>query len=153
MKNFVKDIILPLLPSALTIIGWWIVGTRDNNSKKNAIHNKRVEAATELIDKILDDAKSFYLQSGSTPAAQSTRSLIISNFKKLSSIINLLLKELNPSDKNSLSSTFIEYKKIVTGGEFETPSRNAVASSNQFYSDIDSFYNELYIELEKTYKI
>ncbi|KHF78412.1 hypothetical protein PJ15_1470 [Acinetobacter sp. neg1] len=63
------------------------------------------------------------------------------------------MKELNPSDKNSLSSTFIEYKKIVTGGEFETPSRNAVASSNQFYSDIDSFYNELYIELEKTYKI
>jgi len=153
MTNIVKDIILPLLPSTLTIIGWWIVGARDNNSKKNAIHNKRVEVATDLIDKILQDAKSFYLQSGNTSEALSARPLIISHFKKLSSIINLLSKELNAQDKLSLASSFIDYKKIVTGGEFETPSRNAVPSSNQFYSDIDSSYNELYIELEKTYKV
>lgn len=152
MTSIVKDIILPLLPSALTIIGWWIVGARDSNSKKNAIHNKRVETATELIDKILLDAKFFYSQLGGAVEATSMRSSIISNFKKLSSIINLLSHELEASDKHSLASTFIEFKKIVTGGEFETLSRSAISSSNQFYSDIDSFYNELYIELEKTYK-
>lgn len=152
MTTIVKDIILPLLPSALTIIGWWIVGARDSNSKKNAIHNKRVEAATELIDKILLDAKIFYSQSGSTIETKSMRSSIISNFKKLSSIVNLLSNELGATDKHSLASAFIEYKKIVTGGEFETLSRGAISSSNQFYSDIDSLYNELYIELEKTYK-
>lgn len=153
MNSIVKDIILPLMPSALTIIGWWIVGTRDNKTKKNTIHNKRVEAAIALIDKILQDAKGFYLQPGSTPEAQSKRPLIISNFKKLSSIINLLSKELNNPDKHSLANTFIDYKKIVTGGEFETSSRIAISNTNQFYSDLDSFYNELYIELEKTYKV
>lgn len=152
MSSIVKDVILPLLPSTLTIIGWWIVGTRDSNSKKNAIHNKRVEAAIELIDKILLDAKLFYSQSGSALEAKNMRSSIISNFKKLSSIINLLLPELSATDKHSLAAAFIEYKKLVTGGEFETLSRSAIPSSNQFYSDIDSSYNELYIELEKTYK-
>ncbi|EPV2444105.1 hypothetical protein ACV27A_002584 [Acinetobacter baumannii] len=152
MSNIVKDIILPLLPSALTIIGWWIVGTRDSKSKKNAIHNKRVEAATDLIDRILVDAKIFYSQSGSALESKNMRSSIISNFKKLSSIINLLSNELSATDKHSLAVAFIEYKKIVTGGEFETLSRCAIPSPNQFYSDIDSLYNEIYIELEKTYK-
>lgn len=153
MANIVKDIILPLLPSALTIIGWWIVGSRDSNSKKNAIHNKRVEAATDLIDKILLDSKKFYLLAGDDLEAQSMRSLIISDFKKLSSIINLLSNQLATNDKQSLAVAFIEYKKIVTGGEFETLSRKAISNSNQFYADIDSFYNELYIGLEKTQKV
>ncbi|MCK4088388.1 hypothetical protein HCY58_15220 [Acinetobacter radioresistens] len=153
MANIVKDVILPFLPSILTIIGWWIVASRDGNSKKNAIHNRRVESASKLIDKILMDAKKFYSLVGSDPEARVISSLIVSDFKKLSAIVNLIIKELKAAEKQSLSVAFIEYKKMVTGGEFETISRSAVGSSNQFYLDIDATHNDLYIELEKTYLI
>ncbi|WP_287966903.1 hypothetical protein [Acinetobacter sp.] len=153
MISIIKDVILPFLPSALTIIGWWIVASRDSSSKKNAIHNKRVEAASKLIDKILLDAKKFYSLPGTDAEAKGIRSLLISDFKKLSSIIILITKELNEVEKQSLSVAFIEYKKMITGGEFETVSRPLISTSNQLYFDIDATYNDLYIELEKTYLI
>ena len=153
MASIVKDVILPFLPSVLTIVGWWIVASRDSDSKKNAIHNRRVESASKLIDKILLDAKKFYSLPGSDPEAQAISSLIVSDFKKLSAIVNLVIKELKGSEKLSISVAFIEYKKTVTGGGFGTISRLAISSSNQLYFDIDATHNDLYIELEKTYLI
>lgn len=153
MASIVKDVILPFLPSVLTIVGWWIVASRDSDSKKNAIHNRRVESASKLIDKILLDAKKFYSLPGSDPEAQAIGSLIVSDFKKLSAIVNLVIKELKGSEKLSISVAFIEYKKTVTGGGFGTISRLAISSSNQLYFDIDATHNDLYIELEKTYLI
>lgn len=153
MSSIVKDLILPFLPSALTIIGWWIVASRDSSSKKNAIHNKRVEAASKLIDKILLDAKKFYSLHGSDAEAQGMGSLLTSDFKKLSSIVTLITNELGDAEKQSLAVAFIEYKKMVTGGQFGTVSRTALTTSNQLYFDIDATYNDLYIELEKTYLI
>lgn len=153
MADIVKDVILPFLPSALTIVGWWIVAKRDSISKKNAIHNKRVESASKLIDKILLDAKKFYSLAGSDLEAQGMSSLIASDFKKLSSIVNLLSKELSDPEKQSLATTFLDFKRTVTGGAFGTLSRPIIASSNQLYVDIDSTYNDLYIELEKVYLI
>lgn len=153
MASIVKDVILPFLPSFLTIVGWWIVASRDSDSKKNAIHNRRVESASKLIDKILLDAKKFYSLPGSDLEAQAIGSLIVSDFKKLSAIVNLVIKELKGSEKLSISVAFIEYKKTVTGGRFETISRLAINSSNQLYFDIDATHNDLYIELEKTYLI
>lgn len=153
MASIVKDLILPFLPSALTIIGWWIVASRDSSSKKNAIHNKRVEAASKLIDKILLDAKKFYSLPGSDVEAQGMGSLLTSDFKKLSSIVTLITNELGDAEKQSLAVAFIEYKKMVTGGQFGTVSRTALTTSNQLYFDIDATYNDLYIELEKTYLI
>lgn len=153
MADIVKDVILPFLPSALTIVGWWVVANRDSISKKNAIHNKRVESASKLIDKILLDAKKFYSLSGSDPEAQGMSSLITSDFKKLSSIINLVSKELSDPEKQSLAVTFLDFKRTVTGGTFGTLSRLRITSSNQLYFDIDSTYNDLYIELEKVYLI
>lgn len=153
MTSMLKDLILPFLPSVLTIAGWWIVASRDSNSKKNAIHNKRVDAASKLIDKILLDAKKFYSLSGSDIEAQGMSSLIVSDFKKLSSIINLISNELNKLEKQSLAVTFIDYKKIITGGEFGTLARPSISTSNQLYVDIDSSYNDLYIELEKSHLI
>ncbi|MCF0265462.1 hypothetical protein KW868_13480 [Acinetobacter guillouiae] len=153
MNSVVKDLILPFLPSALTIIGWWIVASRDINSKKNAIHNKRVEAASKLIDEILLDAKKFYSLSGSDVEAKGISSLIKSDFRKLSSIVKLISNEIGEVEKISLATTFIEYKKSITGGEFETVSRIPISSTNQLYFDIDAAYNDLYIELEKNYLI
>lgn len=153
MPNFLKEIILPFLPSALTIIGWWIVGSRDNKSKKNAIHNKRVEAAINLINKILLDAKKFYSLSGTDQEAQGIRSIITSDFKKLSALVILISENFELPQKTSLSMSFIDFKKIVTGGSFETLERNITSNSNQLYIDIDSLHNELFVELEKSYKI
>lgn len=149
MKGFLKDIILPFLPSLLTIVGWWIVANRDSDAKKNANHNRRVEVAIKLIDKILLDAKNFYSLSGSDKEAQSIAFLLTSDFKKLSMIITLISKNCGPKEKQALGKAFIEFKKIVTGGDFETKSRAAIPKSNQIYFDIDGLYNELYIELEK----
>ena len=153
MTSIVKDIILPFLPSALTIVGWWIVASRDNKSKKYTIHNKRIESALKIIDKILLDAKKFYSLSGIDIEAQGIGSLITSDFKKLSSIITLISKEFSLAERQSLASTFLDYKKTITGGEFGTISRTPLPISNQFYFDIDSSYNDLYIELEKSHLI
>lgn len=153
MADIIKDLILPFLPSALTIVGWWIVANRDSNSKKNAIHNKRVEAASKLIDKILLDAKKFYSLLGSDVEAQGMSSLITSDFKKLSSIINLVSKELSDPEKQSLAVAFIDFKRTVTGGAFGTISRPVITASNQLNFDIDTTYNDLYIELEKVFLI
>ncbi|MFW2076602.1 hypothetical protein ACG94X_02560 [Acinetobacter sp. ULE_I010] len=153
MNSIAKDLILPFLPSALTILGWWIVASRDGNSKKNTIHNKRVESASKLIDKILLDAKKFYSLLGSDIETQAMSHLIASDFKKLSSMITLISKELGKAERLSLAIEFIEYKKIVTGGEFGTISRMPIASSNQLYIDIDTAYDSLYMELEKSYLI
>ncbi len=153
MSNVIKDLILPFLPSVLTIIGWWIVGSRDSNSKKNVIHNKRVEAAAKLIDKILLDAKKFYSLPGADIEAQGMSSLITSDFKKLSSIINLISQKLEATEKHSLALAFIDFKKDITGGTFGTLSRTPISPSNQLYFDIDASYNELYIELEESYLI
>lgn len=153
MTDIIKDVILPFTPSALTIIGWWIVANRDSTSKKNTIHNRRVESASKLIDKILLDAKKFYLLPGSDLEAQGMSSLITSDFKKLSSIINLVSKELSDPEKQSLAVAFIDFKKTVTGGTFGTISRPVITTTNQLYFDIDTIYNDLYIELEKVYLI
>ncbi|MFW1970634.1 hypothetical protein [Acinetobacter bereziniae] len=151
MKAIFKDFILPILPSILTIIGWWIVGTRDNNSKKNAIHNRRVDLASELIEKIFVDAKKFYSLQGSDVEAKTLNALIISDFKKLSSIINLVTKKLSDYEKHSVADAFITYKKTITGGSFESINRAIVKPTNQLYVEIDTTYNDLYIELEKIY--
>lgn len=153
MASIVKDVILPFLPSILTIIGWWIVSARDNKSKKNAIHNRRVESASKLMEKILIDAKKFYSMTGSDIETKNLSHLIASDFKKLSSIINLISKQLEQSEKVDLAVSFIEYKKTVTGGEFGTVSRLPIPPSNQLYIDIDTSCDELYIELEKSYLI
>lgn len=153
MTSIIKDIILPLLPSALTMMGWWIVASRDGNSKKNLIHNKRVESASKLMDKILLDAKKFYSLSGSDIEAQTMSHLIASDFKKLSTMVTLISKELREKERLSLAIEFIEYKKTITGGQFGTISRISIASSNQLYIDIDTAYDSLYMELEKSYLI
>ena len=153
MASIVKDLILPFLPSALTILGWWVVANRDSSSKKNAIHNKRVESASKLIDKILLDAKKFYSLPGSDSEAQGMSSLLTSDFKKLSSTINLISNELSDPEKQSLATAFIDYKRTVTGGQFGTISRPIITSSNQLYFDLDATYNDLYIELEKVFLI
>lgn len=153
MNYIFRELILPFLPSALTIIGWWIVGKRDNKSKKNAIHNKRVELASKLMDKILVDAKNFYALPGSTVESKNMSHLIASDFRKLSSMVNLISEGLDKSKKTSLAVGFIEYKKSVTGGEFGTISRLPIPTSNQLYIDIDMTYHDLYIELEKSYLI
>ncbi len=153
MDPIVKELILPFLPSVLTIIGWWIVYSRDNTSKKNAIHNKRVEAALKLIDKILDDAKRAYSLSGSENETENIEALLMSNFKKLSTIIQLIMKEYSGAEKQSLGTAFLDYKKIITGGQFGSKTRLPISSSNQLYVSFDTIYNDLYIELEKSYLV
>jgi len=149
MKSILKEFILPILPSLLTIIGWWIVGSRDNNSKKNAIHNRRIDLASELIEKIIVDAKKFYSLSGGSIEAKTLRELILSDFKKLSSIVTLINNNLKDYDRRSLELAFIAYKKAITGGNFESINRTVISSTNQLFVDIDATYNDLFIEFEK----
>ena len=60
IAHIFKTYFLPLLPSLLTILGWYIVYKRDNTSKANTIHNKRIEAAQKTIDEIAASAKTYY---------------------------------------------------------------------------------------------
>lgn len=102
------------------------------------MHNKRVESTSKLIDEILLDAKKFYSLSESGVEAKWIGSLIKSDFRKLSSILKLISNEIGEIEKISLATTFIEYKKSITGGEFETISSVPISSTNQLYFDIDA---------------
>lgn len=153
MKEFIKDIILPFLPSLLTILGWWIVGKRDNKSKKHGIHNKRVEVAIEVSEKILVNVKDFYNIDGRNIDAERSRSVIKSDFKKLSSIITLLAEDMEYTSKTGLFTDFLSYKKVATGGEFESKSRSIYDLSSQFFADLDGTHNDFYIHLQRIYLV
>ncbi|RSN83394.1 hypothetical protein EA770_07310 [Acinetobacter baumannii] len=154
MSPWIKEYILPFLPSLLTILGWWIVGRRDGIGKRKEAHNRRVTLAIEQSQKIYECAKKFYILSGSDSEASALEDMINCDFRRLSTILALVNKSLL-SDKQiqSIGNSFIDYKKVVTGGQFGTKSRNAYSLNHQLFVDIDNTYNDFFLELEKIMQI
>ncbi|MFC6628576.1 hypothetical protein [Acinetobacter beijerinckii] len=154
MAPWIKDSILPFLPSLLTILGWWIVGRRDGIGKKKEAHNRRVNLAIEQSQKIYESAKKFYLLSGSAPEASALEDMLNCDFRRLSTILGLVNKSLiSENQKQSIGNSFIEYKKVVTGGQFGTRSRNAYPLNHLLFVEIDNTYNDFFLELEKIMQI
>lgn len=154
MAPWLKEYILPFLPSLLTILGWWIVGRRDGISKKKETHNRRVNLAIDQSQKIYESAKKFYVLSGSASEASALEDMLNCDFRRLSTIIGLVNKSLlSEHQKQSLGNSFIDYKKAVTGGQFGTKSRQAYPLNHQLFVDIDNAYNDFFLDLEKVMQI
>ena len=154
IAHIFKTYSLPLLPSLLTILGWYIVYKRDNTSKANTIHNKRIEAAQKTIDEIAASAKTYYSYSGSDEEAKKLEPILTTSLQKLGVYISLVSDQLkDDGQKRDLEINFIEFRKIISGGNFGTLSRQKIGVDNQLYNDINMISNDLFLSLEKNLKI
>lgn len=149
-----KTYILPLLPSLLTILGWYIVYKTNNASRANTIHNKRIELAQKTIDEIAASAKTYYSYSGNDDEARKLQPIITTGLQKLSAFISLVSDQLKDEEqKYDLQINFIAFRKIISGGKFGTISRNKFGPDNQIYSDINLTSINLFLSLERNLKI
>lgn len=154
IANIFKTYFLPLLPSLLTILGWYIVYKRDNISKANNIHNKRIESAQKTIDDIAASAKTYYSYPGNDQEAKKLEPIITTSLQKLGVFISLISNQLkDEGQRQDLQTNFIEFRKIISGGNFGTSSRNKIGPDNQLYNDINMISNDLFLSLEKNLKI
>ena len=55
--------------------------------------------------------------------------------------------------KSFVEINFIEFRKIISGGNFGTLSRQKIGADNQLYNDINMISNDLFLSLEKNLKI
>jgi hypothetical protein len=143
-----KDFLLPLLPSLLTILGWFLVFRRENRVKDNEIHNRRISLASNLVGEIVSNAKKYYVQSGSDSEAPFMEQSIKSDLKKLSGLINLINMGCK-KHSNNITIFFIDFRRAISGGEFEISSRLPYTASHPKFNQIHIAENELFIELEK----
>ena len=158
MELFYTSFFVPLAPSlitlCLTIWGWSIVSKRDRLAKAYAIHNKRIDSVQKSIDDVVQLAKKYYSHAGSDVEAVNLEPIITSKLKRLSGYISLIINELDKeTDKIGLRDNFIEFKKAISGGAFNTRSRPKINLDNQVYNDITDTSDELTFALEKHLKI
>ncbi|ATO18298.1 hypothetical protein BS636_00710 [Acinetobacter sp. LoGeW2-3] len=159
--NFIKDFILPLVPSLITIIGWYVIANlerskiRDNRQevkelKAKDLFERRLFQILEKIDDLHLLSKEYYKHSGSDPFVLEYDHVIPIKFKQLNHLIN---RAFCPESVSSLTpvltKAYIDFKRVITGGDFASKRREVYKLDHSKYSDISKYYMNLYLEIEK----
>ncbi|WP_315368769.1 hypothetical protein [Kingella oralis] len=124
-KNWFYQFVLPLLPTLLTIIGWWIVGNRETNKRKNDRFHHRIDAAIQISQELKDMAIEYY--SKDEAACKELGREIVFAFKKLSDLCNKI------EQGGNIQKHFNNFKITVTGGNFQSNSRHALSFENNHF--------------------
>lgn len=158
-NDIVKDIILPLIPSLLTIVGWVIVSRQEKSSRaeqKQLLEadidraNKKERISNILIQ--ITDIKQLtfrYYQLDANNAESIELGLIIpARIQQLNHFINRACCQ-NQTLPQSISKKFIKFRRVLTGGSFGAAQRLGLPVTDNLYQEIIRAELDLYIEIEK----
>lgn len=157
--DIVKDYLLPLLPSILTILGWIVVSRQEKNSRKEQKQLLEQEVAKqkkeERISRILNQIGEikeltfkYYQLDVSANEAIELQIIIPARLQQLNHFIARGCCE-NSKIPSDISKKFIKFRRALTGGYFASQQRVALPFSDILYQKIIKAEMELYIEIEK----
>ena len=169
-NDFVKDIILPLIPSILTIVGWLIVSKQQETARaeqQRLVNEDRAEQQrlvnedrnradkTERISNILNqitDIKelsfTYYQLDANDTNAIELGLIIPARIQQLNHFINRACCQ-NQVLPEPIRKKFIKFRRALTGGTFGSAQRISLPITDNLYQKIIRAELDLYIELEK----
>ena len=169
-NDFVKDIILPLIPSILTIVGWLIVSKQQETARaeqQRLVNEDRAEQQrlvnedrnradkTERISNILNqitDIKelsfTYYQLDANDTNAIELGLIIPARIQQLNHFINRACCQ-NQVLPEPIRKKFIKFRRTLTGGTFGSAQRISLPITDNLYQKIIRAELDLYIELEK----
>ena len=127
--------IMPLIPTVLTIAGWFFIAHREKSKRRLERKDRRIDAALTLLEKIEADALRYYTVDDADNALASA---IKHNLKwpaKLCVRINGNLK-------------VTELRTVTTGGDFESKERRLLQPDHVKFIQIRDVVFKLRDELE-----
>ncbi|RKV68071.1 MAG: hypothetical protein D8H97_37380 [Neisseria sp.] len=102
--------ILPLMPTVLTIAGWFIVASRENSRRVGDRKSKRIDEVCALTKMIESEALHYYTQ---LPADSAKLTIsILHNLKWVS----ILCGKISPD----LTAAVTDFRISVSGGDFQS---------------------------------
>lgn len=105
--------ILPLLPTALTIVGWYIIYLQEKDKRANELKSKRIDLAIKLASEIEENALRYYTLSH-TEGKKMEQSMVF-DLKRLAAYCNLIDVDLLPE--------VTDFRISVSGGDFQSAQR------------------------------
>ena len=132
-NDIVKDIILPLIPSVLTIMGWIIVSRQEKSARaeqKRLLEedidriNKK-ERISDILVQITDIkqlAFKYYQLDANNAEAIELGLIIPARIQQLNHFINRACCQ-NQILPSSISKKFIKFRRALTGGSFAAAQR------------------------------
>ncbi|MCU4494948.1 hypothetical protein KTI63_21140 [Acinetobacter guillouiae] len=157
--DYIKDYLLPLIPSILTIAGWIILSNQEKaarNEQKTLLEQEiadrnkedRIKKILLNINEIKDLSFNYYQLNGSIEAALELNLLIQARIQQLNHFIARGCCESN-SIPPQIIKKFNKFRRVLTGGLFGSRVRPAINLSDPLYSKIIRAELDLYLEIEK----
>lgn len=158
-NDIVKDIILPLIPSILTIFGWIILSRQEKSSTDEQKHlleedrdrANRKERISNILVQITDIkqlAFKYYQLDANNPESIELGLIITARIQQLSHFINRACCQ-NQTLPQSISKKFIKFRRALTGGAFGTAQRMGLPITDTLFQKVIRAELDLYIEIEK----
>ena len=166
-NDFVKDIVLPLVPSILTIVGWLIVSKQQETARaeqQRLVNEDRAEQQrlvnedrnradkTERISNILNqitDIKelsfTYYQLDANDTNAIELGLIIPARIQQLNHFINRACCQ-NQVLPEPIRKKFIKFRRTLTGGTFGSAQRISLPITDNLYQKIIRAELDLYIE-------
>ena len=102
--------IIPLMPTVLTIAGWFFIDCREKSKRRLERKDRRIDAALTLLEKIEADALLYYVVDDANNVLANAIKHNLKWLAKLCARINSNLK-------------VTELRTVTTGGDFESKKR------------------------------
>ena len=169
-NDFVKDIVLPLVPSILTIVGWLIVSKQQetaraeqqrlvnedraeqqrlvNEDRNRADKMERISSILNQITDIKELSFTYYQLDANDTNAIELGLIIPARIQQLNHFINRACCQ-NQVLPEPIRKKFIKFRRALTGGTFGSIQRISLPITDNLYQKIIRAELDLYIEVEK----
>ena len=169
-NDFVKDIVLPLVPSILTIVGWLIVSKQQetaraeqqrlvnedraeqqrlvNEDRNRADKMERISSILNQITDIKELSFTYYQLDANDTNAIELGLIIPARIQQLNHFINRACCQ-NQVLPEPIRKKFIKFRRALTGGTFGSVQRISLPITDNLYQKIIRAELDLYIEVEK----
>ena len=169
-NDFVKDIVLPLVPSILTIVGWLIVSKQQetaraeqqrlvnedraeqqrlvNEDRNRADKTERISSILNQITDIKELSFTYYQLDANDTNAIELGLIIPARIQQLNHFINRACCQ-NQVLPEPIRKKFIKFRRALTGGTFGSIQRISLPITDNLYQKIIRAELDLYIEVEK----
>ncbi|OHR44967.1 hypothetical protein HMPREF2753_09150 [Neisseria sp. HMSC071C03] len=127
--------IIPLMPTVLTIAGWFFIDCREKSKRRLERKDRRIDAALTLLEKIEADALRYYAVDDADNVLANAIKHNLKWLAKLCARINSNLK-------------VTELRTVTTGGDFESKKRMLLKPGHNKFTQISNAVFKLRDELE-----
>lgn len=157
--DYIKDYLLPIIPSILTIAGWIVLSKQEKTARREQkelleqeIANKRQEDRIQKIliniNEIKDLCFEYYQLPGSNESAVELHLLIQARIQQLNHFISRGCCDSNVVPAQIIKK-FNKFRRALTGDQFGSRVRPTINLTNPLYTKIVKAELELYLEIEK----